>query len=141
MFPVPPFPGFFILSTEALEKPLSPVSCKSQICELSEHSTPKNTFSIQKNTYPFLSLLSSPFNLSKTLNFPAISVAPTTAAAKNQRALTPILRVSGSVQVHLIQKPIQADVELGPCSIRKAVSTVTDKNLGREVELKGARFR
>ncbi|KAL6335734.1 hypothetical protein AAG906_039497 [Vitis piasezkii] len=112
-----------------------------QTCELSQHSTPEDTSSVQKNTYPYLPLLSSPSNLTKTPNFPAISVAPTTGAAKNQRALTLILRVSGAVQAHLMEKPIQADLELGLCSIRKAVSTVTYKNLSRKVQLKGARFR
>ncbi|RVW51953.1 DNA repair protein RadA [Vitis vinifera] len=112
-----------------------------QTCELSQHSTPEDTSSVQKNTYPYLPLLSSPSNLTKTPTFPAISVAPTTGAAKNQRALTLILRVSGAVQAHLMEKPIQADLELGLCSIRKAVSTVTYKNLSRKVQLKGARFR
>ncbi|XP_034696440.1 DNA repair protein RadA-like [Vitis riparia] len=112
-----------------------------QTCELSQHSTSEDTSSIQKNTYPYLPLLSSPSNLTKTPNFPAISVAPTTGAAKNQRALTLILRVSGAVQAHLMEKPIQADLELGLCSIRKAVSTVTYKNLSRKVQLKGTRFR
>ena len=125
---------FFILQ-------LRPSICLMQTCELSQHSTPEDTSSVQKNTYPYLPLLSSPSNLTKTPNFPAISVAPTTGAAKNQRALTLILRVSGAVQAHLMEKPIQADLELGLCSIRKAVSTVTYKNLSRKVQLKGARFR